>query len=162
MDVRVEPRKAECSRIDTFELGCRRRLLRVPWTARRPNQSILKEINPEYPLEGLLLKLKLQSSDYLMWRVNSLEKTLMLGKIEGRRRRGWQRMRQLDGITDLMDMSLSKLREMAKDREAWYAAVLGVSSGTWLSNWTTTVNDPLLNRTHDYFLKFLQWMYIIY
>ena len=156
-------KKVEHQRIDVFELWCWRRLLRVPWTARRPNQSILKEINPEYPLEGLLLKLKLQSFDHLMWRVNSLEKTLMLGKIEGRRRSGWQRMKQLDGITDLMDMSLSKLREMVKNREAWYAAVLGASrSGTWLSNWTTTVNDPLLNRTHDYFLKFLQWMYIIY
>ena len=133
-------KKVEHERIYVFELWCWRRLLKLPWTARRPNQSILKEINLEYPLEGLLLKLKLQSFDHLMWRVKSLEKTLMLGKIEGRRRRGWQRMRQLDGVTDLMDMTLSKLREMVQDREAWYAAVHGVSkSGTWLSNWTTTV-----------------------
>ena len=111
-------KKAECRRIDAFELWCWRRLLRVPWTARRSNQSILKEISPDYSLEGLMLKLKLQSFDHLMQRANSLEKALMLGKIEGRRRRGQQRLRWLDGITDSTDMSLSKLRKIVKDREA--------------------------------------------
>ena len=142
-------KKAERRRIDAFELWCWRRLLRVPWTAWRSNKSILKEISPGCSLEGLMLKPKLQYFGHLMWRTDSLEKTLMLGKTEGRRRRGWQRMRWLDGITNSMDMGLGVLQELVMDREAWHGAVHGVAmSWIGLSDWTELNWTPSSRKVH--------------
>ena len=156
-------RKAEHWRMDAFKLWCWRILLRVTWITRRSNQSILKEINPEYSLEGLMLKLKLQYFDHLMQRPNSLEKTLMLGKIEGRRRRGWQRMGWVDGITDSIDMSLSKLWEIVKDREALHDAIHGIKERqTWLGSWTITIALILFFSTEKNIKHFHQIFFLFF
>ena len=156
-------KKSQCWRIDAFELWCWRRLLRVPWTARRSNQSILKETSPGCSLEELMLRLKLQYFGHLMWRVDSLEKTLMLGGMGGRRRRGWQRMRWLDGITDSMDMSLGELRGFVIDREAWRAAIHGVAkSWTQLSDWTEVKEKHIIMPTKVHLVKAMVFPVVMY